>query len=82
MSYSNVRRRMIKKFAPFFRKYGRSRKIRKYLRKGYYNNNLSRSVNEFSRFGLSNIPNTVTSRIHSAFTVTFPNVKETTPYGA
>lgn len=36
MAYSNLRRRMIKKFAPFFRRYGRTRKIRKYLKKGYY----------------------------------------------
>ena len=50
MAYSSFKSRMIKKFRPFFRKYGRRSKLRKYLRKGYYSENLTRSVNEFSRF--------------------------------
>lgn len=83
MAYSYFRKRMIKKFRPFFKKYGRRSRALSYNRRGYFKNNLSRTVNEFSRISHpSNIPTHVTSRIRASFTTTYPNVTEAAPAGA
>lgn len=60
---------MIRKFRPYFKKYGRTRKIRKYLRKGYTSSRLANPINEFSRISaMSNIPTSCVSRIKASFT--------------
>lgn len=77
MVYSYFRRRMISKFRPFFRKYGRrSRALSKMKRKGYYtSNSLSKPTNEFSRISRSsNIPTSCVSRIKAAMTVFSNNI--------
>lgn len=73
---SFFRQQMVKKLSPFFRKYGRkTRALRKMKRRGYFSSALARPVNEFSRIAtVSNIPNTVTSRIKAAFVLPFVGV--------
>lgn len=53
------------------------RQLRKKLfkRKGYYNNNLNRSVNLFSNLGpMSSMPSAVTARIKAGFTREVPGL--------
>lgn len=67
----SMRSKMIRKYRPYFRRYGRkSRALAKMKRSGYFTSNaLSRPTNEFSRLCRpSNIPTTVVSRTKAAFT--------------
>lgn len=81
--YPAFKSAMIKKFRPYFRKYGRrSRALAKMKRKGYFTSNaLSKPTNEFSRVARSsNIPTSCVSRIKAAMTVFAPNITQAAPY--
>lgn len=70
--YPAFKKSMIKKFRPYFKKYGRrSRALAKMKRKGYFTSNaLMKPTNEFSRIGYnSNIPLSCVSKIKAAMTV-------------